>query len=492
MHPCELDAHELSAAIHARELSCRELMQATLARIEALNPQANAIVNLAPADALLRQADAADARLARGASDGWLHGMPLAVKDTGQALGFPTSFGSPLLAREMPDCDSLYVQRMKAAGAIVIGKTNMPELGLGSHTFNPLFGATPNAWDPALSAGGSSGGAAVALALRMLALADGSDFMGSLRNPAGWNHVIGLRPSQGRVPGWPRPELFVGQLATDGPMGRRVRDVARLLSIQAGADPRAPLAIAEGPRSFVPPPDASLAGLRIGWLGDLDGHLAVEEGILACCTKALQTMEGGGARVLALAADALHPDLHALWQAWLRWRQALVAPQVAALLARPGVRREQVKPEALWELDQAAGLSAADFMHAAGVRSAYHARLLQVFERVDLLALPVAQCWPFPLGERWPHRIAGRTMQTYHQWMECTLYASFGGLPAISLPAGFHPNGRWPCGIQLIGRPQGDAALLLAAQGWENLAGPLFARRPAAPAGGLMGSPARP
>jgi amidase len=471
----DLDALALSTAIHARQVSCREVMQAYLARIHALNPQANAIVNLAPDDALLAQADERDAQLARGQSMGWLHGIPQAIKDTGQALGFPTTFGSPLLKDAMPATDSLYVARMKAAGCIVVGKTNMPEFGLGSHTYNPLFGPTPNAWDAAVSCGGSSGGAAVALALRLLPVADGSDFMGSLRNPAAWNHVIGLRPSQGRVPGWPRPEYFVSQLATDGPMGRTVRDVAKLLSIQAGHDPRAPLSIAEGPRDFVPPADASIKGLRIGWLGDLGGHLAMEDGILGCCERALRVMEGGGALVEPMRLDV---DLHALWQAWLLWRRALVAPHVAGALARPGATRDQVKPEALWELDQAAGLSSADFMQAAAVRSAFYQHLLGVFERVDLLALPVTQCWPFPIGQTWPRTIAGRNMQTYHQWMESTIYATFAGLPAISLPAGFHANGRWPCGIQLIGRPQGDAALLHAAQGYENLADDLFARRP--------------
>lgn len=475
MEITDLDAHALSAAIHGRRVSCREVMQAYLARIHALNPRANAIVNLAPDEDLLRQADERDAMLARGQSMGWLHGMPQAIKDTGQALGFPTTFGSPLLQDAMPAADSLYVQRMKAAGCIVIGKTNMPEFGLGSNTYNPLFGPTPNAWDEAVTCGGSSGGAAVALAQRLLPLADGSDFMGSLRNPAAWNHVVGLRPSQGRVPGWPKPECFVSQLATDGPMGRTVRDVARLLSIQAGHDPRVPLSIAEGPRDFMPPEDASVQGLRIAWLGDLGGHLAMEDGILACCEQALRTMEGGGALVEPLLPDI---DLPAVWQAWLLWRRALVAPHVAAALARPGATRSRVKPEALWELDQAAGLGNADFMQAAAVRSTFYQQLLLHFGHFDVLALPVTQCWPFAIDQTWPRTVAGRPMQTYHHWMESTIYATFAGLPAISLPAGFHANGRWPCGIQLIGRPQGDAALLHAAQGWQNLAGELFARRP--------------
>lgn len=472
----DLDAHDLSEAIHARRVSCREVMQATLARIHRLNPQANAIVALADGDALLAQADERDRQLAAGQSMGWLHGIPQAIKDTGQATGFATTFGSPLLKGAMATVDSLYVARMKAAGCIVIGKTNMPEFGLGSHTYNPLFGPTPNPWDPAVSVGGSSGGAAAALALRLLPVADGSDFMGSLRNPAGWTNTFGLRPSQGRVPAWPKPELFVSQLGTDGPMGRSVRDVARLLETQAGHDPRAPLSIRDPGARFVPNGDASPRGLRIGWLGDLGGRLAMEDGVLAVCEQALQRLQAEGAVVEPLP---LGFDADSVWRAWLLWRRALVAPAVAAALAQPGATREQVKPEALWELDQAAGLSNADFMRAAGVRTAFHQHLLKLFERVDLLALPTAQVWPFALGQTWPRQVAGRAMETYHQWMEVTIYATFAGLPGISVPAGFHANGRWPMGLQLIGPPQGDAAVLHAAQAYANTSAELLARRPA-------------
>ena len=226
-----LDADALSTAIHARRVSCREVMSAYLERIHRLNPRLNAIVNLAPGDALLRQADKRDAELAQGRSRGWLHGVPQAIKDASPVTGFPNTLGSPLLANTMPARDSVMAARMKAAGCIVVGKTNLPEFGLGSHTFNELFGATPNAWDPMVSAGGSSGGAAVALAQRLLPVADGSDFMGSLRNPAAWANIFGLRPSQGRVPYWPAADTWVSQLGTEGPMARTVRDLARLLSL---------------------------------------------------------------------------------------------------------------------------------------------------------------------------------------------------------------------------------------------------------------------
>lgn len=481
--PTAADADTLSRALRARQLSCRELMQATLARIQRLNPAARAIVNLADADGLLRQADERDAELARGQSRGWLHGLPQAIKDTGHAVGFPTTFGSPLLKDAMPAHDSLYVARMKAAGCIVIGKTNMPEFGLGSHTTNRLFGATPNAWDRARSAGGSSGGAAVALALRLLPVADGSDFMGSLRNPAGWNHVFGMRPSPGRVPGWPRPEVYVSQLATDGPMARTVTDLARLLSIQAGHDPRVPLSIADGPADFVPGPEVALDGLRIGWLGNLDGHLPMEPGIPEVCEDALHRMADAGAH---LSAASLHIDAEAVWQAWLVWRRALVAPSVAVAL-KTAQDRAEVKPEALWEHDNAQGLRFDTFFAASQQRGALLQAMLALFERFDVLALPTAQCWPFDLDLPWPREIAGRPMDTYHRWMETTIYATFAGLPAISVPAGFDATGRWPMGLQLIGRPLGDADLLRVAAGYEALVPDLLARRPPEPADPLSG-----
>ncbi len=474
----DLDADALSRAIHARSVSCREVMQAYLARIGRLNPQLNAIVHLAPEDRLLVEADRCDAELAAGRSRGWMHGMPQAIKDTAHALGFPTTYAVPVWADAMPAADSIHVARMKAAGAIVVGKTTMPEFGLGSHTYSSLFGVTPNAWDATVSAGGSSGGAAVCLAHRLLPVADGSDFMGSLRNPAGWNHVFGLRPSQGRVPAWPKPELFVSQLATDGPMARTVRDLARLLAIQAGHDPRAPLSLDGHPgAALVPPAEASPHGLRIGWLGNLDGHLAVEDGILPLCEAALGRLAAAGAIV---EPTTLGFDPARLWQAWLVWRRALVAPSVAAALAVSGAR-ERLKPEALWEHDRAQGLDFNTFMAAAAVRSAFHTQVVSLFERFDLLALPVAQVWPFPVGQHWPQRIGDRVMDTYHRWMEATLYATFAGLPAISVPAGFDASGRWPMGLQLIGGPRNDAGLLAAAAAYEALIPDLLTRRPDEP-----------
>jgi amidase len=310
----------------------------------------------------------------------------------------------------------------------------------------------------------------------MLPVADGSDFMGSLRNPAGWNHIFGMRPSQGRVPFGPGADVWVDQLGTEGPMARSVRDLARLLATQAGHDTRQPLSINSSldVSGLAYTPDA-LRGLRVGWWGDLGGHLAMEDGILSVCEDALDAMQTAGAQI-----EPTDPgfDPQALWACWLVWRRALVGPKAAALLQLPGAR-EELKPEALWEYDNSLKLSFMDFQLASQRRTGYYHHLLQLFERFDVLALPVAQVWPFPLQARWPQHIGDRTMDTYHRWMECTIYATLAGLPAISLPAGFHPTQPWPMGIQLIGKPQGDAALLQVAAAYEAVRGDCLQRRPA-------------
>ncbi len=468
-----LDANELSQAIHARQLSCREVMQAYLARIADLNPRFNAIVNLRDGDLLLREADERDTQLARGQSLGWMHGMPQAIKDLANAIGLPTTLGSALMRNFMPQSDGLMVQRMKAAGCIVIGKTNTPEFGLGSHTFNEVFGITRNAYDPARSAGGSSGGAAVALALRLLPVADGSDFMGSLRNPAGWNNVFGLRPSQGRVPLWPAQDAWLSQLGTEGPMGRTVRDVARLLEVQAGFDARAPLSLAEEPSFPLDAAPLDGKGLRIGWLGDLSGYLPFEPGILDVCGDALRRLEGLGCAVEPIP---LGTPPERVWQAWLVWRRALVAARIAPFLVQPQ-NRALVKPEALWEFDQARELSGSELLAASVARTAFYQHMLSLFAQHEFLALPVAQVWPFDTALRWPSRINRMPMDTYHRWMEVVIYPTFAGLPAISVPAGFDARGL-PMGLQLIGKPRGELALLRLAHAYEQAAHEILVRRP--------------
>ena len=468
-----MSALALCKAIQSKQVSCREVMLAYLKQIETHNPASNAIVSLAPQDDLLAQADERDAQLGRGQSMGWMHGLPQAVKDLLDVQGFRTSHGSPLTPLSPAGKDSLMAARMRAAGCIMIGKTNTPEFGLGSHTFNEVFGATRNAWDASKTAGGSSGGAAVALAQRMLPVADGSDFMGSLRNPAGWNHVYGMRPSQGRVPRPSVPDVFIAQLGTEGPMARSVSDLAMLLSTQAGYDERAPLSIKESGDAFAQNLETSMKGKRVGWLGNLNGYLPMESGVLEVCQSALQVLETTGCRVDA-ATLAMKPE--EIWDAWLVWREALAGPSAGAFAHLPNWR-EKVKPEAQWEYDQSINLSGNQLMKASATRTRFYQSMLTSFESFDVLAIPSAQVWPFDIKERWPQTIAGRSMDTYHRWMEVVLYPTFAGLPAISVPAGFNAQGL-PMGLQLIGKPKGDFELLQVAHAYEMAAQDLIQKRP--------------
>ncbi len=383
--------------------------------------------------------------------------------------------GSPLLARQVAPHDSLVVARMKAAGGIVIGKSNVPEFGLGSHTYNPVFGATGNAYDPTRSAGGSSGGAAVSLALQLQPVADGSDMMGSLRNPAAWANVFGLRPSQGRVPYNPHAgDAYVAQLGTEGPMGRTVRDVAMLLSVQAGRDARQPLSVAQSGEAFAAPLAPRAQGLRIGWLGSLNGHLPFEPGILDLCEGALKRFEALGAVVEPLSLG-YPPD--EVWQTWLTWRRFLVAGTLGPYGADPK-KHAQLKPEAQWEYDQGQGLSGPQVYAASLNRTRFYRHMVSLFERFDLLVLPTTQVWPFPVEWTWPQEVAGRKMDTYHRWMEVVIYATLAGLPAMSVPVGFNAGGL-PMGMQLIGPPLGDLAVLNAAAAYELSIPELLARQPA-------------
>ncbi|MFP5406443.1 MAG: amidase, partial [Gammaproteobacteria bacterium] len=441
-----------------------------------VNPQVNAIVSLEPEARLLAQADSCDALLAKGQWPGWMHGMPQAPKDLAPTRGIPTTWGSPIFAGFVPEQDAACVERVRAAGAILIGKTNTPEFGLGSQTFNPVFGATRNAWDRSKTAGGSSGGAAVALATRMLPVADGSDMMGSLRNPAAFNNVYGFRPSSGRVPNTQGPDAFSQQLATDGPMGRTVADVARLLATQAGYDVRAPLSLDSDPAVFAEPLEREWRGTRIGWLGDLGGYLPFQDGVLALCREALTAFETVGCTVEEARID--FPPAR-MWETWLTWRRFLVSGALAVHYDDPQ-RRALLKPEAIWEIEQGMRTSAPEVWRASVARTALYRAVLQAFERFDFLVLPSAQVFPFDVEKRWPEAIEGREMDTYHRWMEVVILPTLTGCPALSVPAGFGSSGAsrgLPMGIQIIGRPRDDRSVLQLGHAWEQ-ATPWGAARP--------------
>ncbi len=452
-----LSATELSARIAGGAVSARDVMEAYLARIEAVNPKINAIVSLRPGAELLAEAKAAD----RAERRGWLHGVPVAVKDLVATKGIRTTYGSPLHAGFVPETDELVASRLKAAGAILIGKTNTPEWGHGSHTFNPVHGTTLNPYDLTRGAGGSSGGAAAALAARLVPVADGSDMMGSLRNPAAFCNVYGFRPSWGLVPQDAEGDTFLSTLSTEGPMGRSPEDVARLLNVLAGPHPETPFG--RPAEDFAAGLDRSLHGRRIGWLGDWGGAYALEPGIADLYEAALAVFEAEGAIVEPLAPPFPAEEM---WQSWTTLRAMLNAGAKAELATDPA-KRALTKPETLWEIEQGRGLSAAHVYAASVIRSRWYAAAARLFERFDALALPAAQVWPFPAEWRWPEKIGDRRMDAYHRWMEIVVPVSLIGLPCLALPAGFGANGL-PMGMQLFGRTGADAEILAMGHGYHR------------------------
>lgn len=462
-----MDALAQSAALETGEMSACALMAATLDRIEAVNGSVNAIVSLRSRADNMAQAQAADAAPRKG----WLHGMPIAVKDLANVAGLPTSMGSSLFAGQVARADDTVVARLRAAGALVIGKTNTPEFGLGSHTFNPVHGVTRNPYDLERSAGGSSGGAAAALACGMLSVADGSDMMGSLRNPAGWNNVYGMRPTWGTVPSQPEGDMFLHQLSTSGPMARCPADLAALLDTMTGADPRLPLNTSSGPT--LAGIGAAPEGLRIGWLGDWDGAFAYEDGIAQVSEAALGQMGDLGHRVAPLAAPF---DADLMWQSWTDLRSFAVASSLGVIAEDPA-RRAYLKPAALWEVERGLAMSGRAVQRASALRSDWFRRATQLFEQWDVLVLPSAQLWPFDVAWTYPQAIAGRAMDSYHRWMQVVVPAGLIGLPVVNVPAGFGANGL-PAGLQLIGKRGSDGALLQLAHQWHQATHWPQSRRP--------------
>jgi amidase len=457
-----LDAVALSAAIRSRQLSCVEVMDAFLDRIDRLNPAVNAIVSLQPGDDLREQARKRDAQLARGEYCGPLHGFPVAIKDLEATAGIRTTLGSPLFKDFVPRTDSIVVERIKRAGAIVIGKTNVPEFGLGSHTFNPVFGATLNAYDQSRTAGGSSGGAAVALALRMMPVADGSDHAGSLRNPAAFNNVFGFRTSFGRVPADWR-EAFMPSLSVHGPMARNVPDLAMLLSVMAGYDPRVPLSNRQDPAQFTQPLKRDFKGARIAWLGDFGGYLSFEPGVLDLCRRALKPFQDLGCMV-----DEAWPDypVDQVWKSWLKLRAWQVGAFLKEAYADPA-RRGLIKPEAQWEIENGSKVTAYHIADASAVRSAWYHAVRAMFEKYDLLIAPSAQVFPFDASIRWPKEINGRAMDTYHRWMEVAIPITMSGCPALGVPAGFDARGL-PMGIQIVGPNHAETNCMQLAHAYDE------------------------
>jgi amidase len=457
-----MDALALSRAIKTRQVSCVEAMNAYLDHIDAFNPRVNAIVSLQERGGLIEQASARDAELARGRYSGWMHGLPQAIKDLTATKGIRTTQGSRIFKDFVPAADAIMVERLKRAGAIVIGKTNTPEFGLGSNTYNDVFGRTLNSYDQSKSSGGSSGGAGVAVALRMLPVADGSDHGGSLRNPAAWNNVFGFRTSYGRVPSQGL-DVFYAWMGVQGPMARNVPDLAAMLAVQAGHDSRLPLSNRQDPAQFEQDLKRDFKGVRIAFGGDYGGYLPTEPGVLDLCKSALKAFE-----TLGCVVEEAWPDypVERVWQNW-RTLRAWQAGSALKELYKAPEKRALMKPEAQFEVESGEKLSAYEVFDASAVRSAWYQAVRAFFERYDYFLLPSGQVFPFDVTIDWPKEIAGKTMDTYHRWMEVMIPVTMSSCPALTVPVGFNQHGL-PMGLQIVAPNHGELACLQLAYAYDQ------------------------
>jgi amidase len=459
-------ARELRDLIAARELTAVEVLEAHLARIDEVNPRVNAIVTLVPERAL---ADAAelDARGARGEALGLLHGLPVAIKDLMDTAGIRTTYGSRVFADHVPDRDALIVQRLRAAGAVVVGKTNAPEFGAGSHTFNEVFGATRNPWDLGRSAGGSSGGAAAALAAGMVPIADGSDLGGSIRNPASFCNVAGIRPTAGRVAST-RPGDAWDPMSLLGPMARSTDDSALMLAAIAGPDPRAPLSLTEDSAPFASLSARELAGVRIAWSETVDG-LPIDPAVTATLAGVRARLEAAGVEVVPT-----EPDLSGADRVFETFRSLeFFASQGDEVRAHP----ELTKPEVVEDVEWGAALGAAEIAAAGALRTELFRRVGTLASEFDAIAMPAVQLPPFPVDWRYPERVAGVEMERYYTWMRACTRISATALPALSVPAAFTADGL-PVGLQLVGTHRGELRLMELAAGIEAELGAATLRPP--------------
>ena len=454
---CLRPACELAALLRSRQLSARELLEASLARIDELDPVLNAVVVRDDERARQRAAEL-DEALVHGGPVGPLHGLPTAHKDLLDAAGLPTSYGSRIFAGNVARRDSLLAARVRAAGAVRLGKTNVPEFGAGSQTHNPVFGTTRNPYDPSRTPGGSSGGAAAALATGMVAVADGSDMGGSLRNPASFCNVVGLRPTPGRVPTWPAA-LGWSQLSVQGPMGRTVADVALQLCALAGPDPRVPISLEEPGSAFAPTLPTSLAGLRVAWAPDLGGRVTVDPAITAVLASSLGVFSDLGADV---AEDC--PDLSGADEVFGTLRAWLFESAFGEISRRSP---DKVKESIRWNAELGAKLTGPDLARAEQLHTRLHERVVAFFERYDVLLAPTTQVLPFPVEVEYPTEIAGVHQENYLEWMRSCTVISATGCPALSVPGGFTQDGL-PVGLQIVGAPRADRKVLEVGHAFEQ------------------------
>jgi amidase len=454
---CFTDARELARLLRDRKLSARELMSAHLRQIARINPKINAIVAKLHDENCLDLAEKADRQQALGENLGPLHGLPIAIKDTEPAVGFPFTRGSPIFRNDMPAADSVIVERLRKAGALIIGKTNVPEFAMGSHTYNQVYGATLNPYNLTRSAGGSSGGAAAALAAGLIPIANGSDLGGSLRNPGNFNNIVGFRPSVGLVSIAPAPMPF-GNLSVKGPLARSVADIAFLLTVIAGLDERDPACYPSDPVLFAKPLQRDFKKVRVAWCPDLGG-LPLHPEVRNVLDRQRATFE----RLGCIVEDA-HPDLDGAddafltlraWRSWSNW---------GSLLAK---HRQEMKPEAISEIEAGAKLSGADLTRATTAQAQIMERMRKFQQKYEFLLCAVNQVPPFDVKLDWPKEIAGTRMDNYVAWMKSAYWITTTACPAIAVPAGFTSD-NLPVGIQLVGRYRHDFELLQFAHAFEQ------------------------
>lgn len=451
---CTLTARDLAARIRTKQVSAREVMQAHLDRIARVNPKINAIVTLVAEQAMAGAAKADEAQ-ARGATLGPLHGLPVAHKDLVDTAGIRTTYGSLAFKDHVPTKDALLVQRIRAAGAITLGKTNTPEFGAGSHTFNRVFGATHNPYHPDRTVGGSSGGAAAALTSGMVPIADGSDTGGSLRNPAAWNNIVGFRPSPGRVTD---DDGSWSPLSMAGPMARTVGDVALFFSTIVGPHAPDPLSIDETGDRFRQPLERSFKGARVAWFKDLGG-LPFEPEIRRVVNANRSAFEA-----LGCVVEEAEPDFTGIAEAFPVLRHLSYHNAYATLVRE---HPELVKDTVQWEVREAERNTGADVAKAQSRQAKMYAQMYQFFQKYDYFVLPVTQMEPFAVTATWPTEVAGVTMPTYIDWMRSCWYITMTACPSISVPGGFTASGL-PVGVQIVGKHRGDWSLLQMAYAFEQ------------------------
>ena len=453
---CFATATELLKLIRNRSVSVYEVVQAHVEQIEKLNPLVNAVVTFLPEEALAK-AKKIDQLLAKGKPVGRLVGLPIAHKDSFATSGIKTTQGSPIFCHDIPDQDSLIIERLKKAGAITLGKTNLPEFGAGSQTYNEVFGETLNPYDLTKTCGGSSGGSAVALACGMQPIADGSDMGGSLRNPANYCNVVGLRPSPGRIPSWPSSTAWF-PISVVGPMARTVADIALIMSAIAGPDHRSPISISESADIFQQPMQRDFSKSRIAWLGNL-GQLPVEYNVMSVLESQRSIFEDLSGDVIDACPDFSGADQ--IFKTWRAWKFSL---DLGSLLVD---HRHQMKETVIWNIEQGQRLLGTDLAEAEIKRTELYHRIRNFMIQFEFMILPVSQLPPFEIQTRYPTQINAEPMGTYIDWMKSCYYITVTGLPAISIPCGFTEDGL-PVGVQIVGRHQDDFGLLQFAYAFEQ------------------------